>query len=265
MCAFFKKNITLKSTQLFMLCIVFGVMSTRITAGTAGPSVSTEDYLRYLKQSHLILQLGGYWRNASSEQYIHIDDLIGDRFTVLDTKPKNGLFGVGYFIDGQEHTHFKMSYGLNWFYLPQTRTAGMVFQENEFRNFSYDYNITQYPLYIVAKSIINTDFSNHHLALNMGIGPNFMKTSDFQQHAILSNNITPIPVPIFSGKTNTVFSATAGAGIQVANVFGKAPLECGYQFFYLGQGKFNILNDQVKNTLKTGQLYANAVMCSILV
>ncbi len=231
-----------------------------------GSAASSEDYLNYLKQGQFTLQLGVYARNESSEQYIHIDGMAGDRFTVSESNPRNGLVGVGYFVDAGEYGRFALSYGLNWFYLPKTRTAGIVLQENEFANLSYAYNVTQYPLYAIAKSTISTAFPNKTLTLNAGIGPNFMHTSDFKQQSIpTESNFISLPNQIFSGKTTTVFSATAGAGIQVAEFFGKAPLACGYQFFYLGQGQFNVLNNQVQNTLKTGQLYANAVMCSILV
>ncbi len=235
-------------------------------AGTTGPDFSSQDYLNRLKQGHIALQLGFYWRSESNGQYIYIDSLIGDRYTVSQTSPRNGLAGIGYFVDGGHYSHFDMSYGVNWFYLSKTRTSGFIFQENQFRNLAYAYHITQYPLYAVAKSTIDTVFSGYQISLNAGIGPNFMQTGGYRENSILTgNNVVSIPGVNFSGKTTTVFSATAGAGVQVAEVFGKAPLNCGYQFFYLGQGKFNVLNDQIQNTLKTGQLYANAVMCSILV
>ena len=33
-----------------------------------------------------------------------------------------------------------------------------------------------------------------------------------------------------------------GLGIKLNQVFGEAPLKCGYHFFYLGQDKFNVLS-----------------------
>ena len=53
--------------------------------------------------------------------------------------------------------------------------------------------------------------------------------------------------------------------IKLNHIFGEAPLECGYRFFYLGQGDFNVLTNQVLTTLNTGTAYANAVICSITV
>ena len=219
-----------------------------------------------LKDGHLSLQLGGYWRTKASDQFIYINDLIGDRFTVANTTNSNGLVGISYLIDGQEKERFKMNYGLNWFYLPKTGVTGTVIQEDLFGNLSYHYDIKQYPLYAVAKSIIDTPSPNRKLTLDVGIGPNFIVTSHLQERSIPNNNETnTIPDNIFSGKTTTAFSAMLGAGIQLNHFFGNAPLECGYRFFYLGQGKMNRINDQVINTLQTGTLYANAVMCSITV
>ena len=47
------------------------------------------------------------------------------------------------------------------------------------------------------------------------------------------------------------------------HLFGERPLECGYRFFYLGQGSFNIINNQVTTALNTGNVYANALVCSV--
>ena len=63
--------------------------------------------------------------------------------------------------------------------------------------------------------------------------------------------------------TTTAFSATAGIGIKLNNVIKTIPLECGYRFFYLGKGHLNTLSDQVLNTLKTGDDYANAIICAV--
>ena len=72
-------------------------------------------------------------------------------------------------------------------------------------------------------------------------------------------------VKTYSGRTTAAFSAMAGVGIQMNNVFGHAPLECGYRFFYLGQGNFNKLSNQLINTLSTGNSYANALLCTLTI
>ena len=215
-----------------------------------------------LKQGHVLLQLGGYWSVQGAQQHIDIQDLIGDEFTVTQHNGSNGLVGLGYFVDGQKKERFNIVYGINAFYLAKTAVNGNVVQENLFTNLSYRYNVAHYPVYAVAKALIKTKSPKHLLTLDVGIGPNFMWASGFQEASLGSNTI---PDTIFSSHTTTTFTATVGAGIQFKQFFGEAPLECGYRFFYLGQGDFNKQTNQVMNPLNTGPAYANALMCGIRV
>lgn len=215
-----------------------------------------------LKHGHAVLQLGGYWSIQGSQQHIDIQDLVGDEFTVTQHNGSNGSVGLGYFIDGQEKERLKMVYGINAFYLAKTGVKGNVIQENLFTNLAYQYKVTHYPVYAMAKSIIKTKSPKHALTLDVGIGPNFMSASGFKESSL--DGIT-IPDNIFSGDTTTTFTATIGAGLRFNQFFGRAPLECGYRFFYLGEGHFNKATQQVVNTLNTGAAYANALMCSIAV
>jgi len=243
------------------------------TAFSASQSVNSSSFLSNyshflsslsskLKHGHAVLQLGGYWSIAGSQQHIAIQDLIGDTFIVTQNGGSNGLVGWGYFIDGQEEERFKMSYGINAFYLPKTSVAGNVIQEDLYTNLAYRYQLTHYPMYAVAKSTIKTKYPRYDATLDVGIGPNFMQAQGFNETSL--DGIT-LPDTIFSSHTRTTFTATVGAGIKVNHFFGQVPLECGYRFFYLGQGHFNEATNQVLNTLNTGQVYANAVMCSITV
>ena len=216
-----------------------------------------------LKHGHAVVQLGGYWSIQGKAQHVNIEDLIGDDFTVSSNNSSNGLVGLGYFLDGQEKSNFKMSYGVNFFYLPKTGISGTVVQESLFTNLSYGYNVTHYPVYAIAKSTIDLNSTRYALTADIGIGPNFMSVGGFQEQS-LDNGVT-IPDHIFSGRTTTTFSATAGFGIKLNHVFGEAPLECGYRFFYLGQGNFNVLTNQVVTHLNTGAAYGNAVMCAITI
>ncbi|CDZ77340.1 hypothetical protein BN59_01623 [Legionella massiliensis] len=215
-----------------------------------------------LKQGHVIIQFGGYWSSQGQAQHINIQDLVGDEFTLTKHKRSNGLVGLGYFLDGQETSFFRMSYGINAFYLAKTGVVGDVIQENLFTNLSYHYNLRHYPVYAIAKSTIKTKFPKYALTLDAGIGPNFIKADGFKEHSL--DGIT-IPDNIFSSHSSTTFSATAGFGVRINQVFGQAPLECGYRFFYLGQGSFNKANNQVLNRLKTGSNYANAIICSMII
>ncbi len=223
---------------------------------------STARMFNYLKQGHTQLQLGGYWGSQGKAQHINIDGLIGDDFTVSNSNNSNALVGLGYFIDGPVKPTFNLSYGLNFFYLPTTSVAGTVVQEGFFTNLSYRYNVTHYPLLAIAKSTIDLHSTRLALTVDAGIGPNFMATKGFQERSL--DGIT-LPDSMFSGKTTTTFSATAGVGMKFNQVFGETPLECGYRFFYLGQGHFNVINSQVSTTLKTGNAYANAMVCSLTI
>ena len=215
-----------------------------------------------LTHGHGVLQLGGFWSNQGKAQQININGLIGDYFNVTDRKGSNGLVGVGYFIDGPDIKQVNMNYGINWFYLPKTGVKGTVLQEQTFTNLSYGYNVTHYPLFFVAKSTLHTKFPKKNVTLDVGIGPNFMSTSNFHEASLGANTI---PDRIFSGTSTTTFAATVGLGLKFSQFFGSAPLECGYRFFYLGQGNFKALTNQTLNTLNTGPSFANAVMCSITV
>lgn len=221
------------------------------------------DLKHALTHGHGVLQLGGYWNTQGHAQHIDITGLAGDEFSAPTPKtPGSGLVGVGYFIDGKDNPVFKPSFGLNWFYLGPTSRSGTVTQENLYTNLGYRYKVTNYPLYAAVQSTFKTHSSKYDMTMNAGIGPNFMTTSKFSEQSLGANTI---PDQIFSGTTTAVFSATAGIGIKINQVFGASPLECGYRFFYLGQGKFKALNDQINTILNTGEGYANAVMCSFTV
>ncbi len=244
--------------------MIFYQVSMRLISIAALLSITTQafsfDFKNQLTHGHAVIQLGGYWGDEGKQQHISIENLIGDNFTVTNRQSGNVLAGLGYFVDGQDKDLFKMVYGVNAFYLAKTRISGDVVQENLFTNLSYGYNITHYPVYAVAKSIIKTKSPRYAVTVDLGVGPNFMHTSNFREHSL--DGVT-IPDNIFSGQTTTTFSVMTGLGIKINDVFGNAPLECGYKFFYLGQGGFSANNTQVLNTLNTGNDYANALMCSI--
>ena len=214
-----------------------------------------------LKRGHIVVQAGGYWSHQGKAQHIDIDGLIGDEFTLSKRNGSNGLVGLGYFIDGQHLERLQFSYGVNFFYLPKTSVSGTVAQEDLFTNLSYGYHLSHYPVYAAAKAKTKLPVSNLSLTVDAGIGPNFMRTGGFAEHS-LDGGIT-IPDNAFSGHTSTTFSATAGVGLELASVFGTMPLECGYRFFYLGQGRLSKNTDQIINNVHTGRAYANAVLCAV--
>lgn len=224
-------------------------------------SAISDSFISSVKRGHAVLEVGVYQGTQGKSQHINIDSLIGDNFTVSDHQDTDGLIGLGYFIDGQSYRATKFSYGINAFYLARTTVSGNVVQENLFNNLSYQYNLTNYPVYAMVKT--TTDFDTGKLALivDAGIGANFMHVYGFNETS-LDGGIT-IPEKPFSSNTTTNFSATIGAGLKINHALGKYPVELGYRFYYLGEGNLDINNSQVINHLKTGNAYANAFIISV--
>ena len=213
-------------------------------------------------QGEIPLQVGGFGSSQGTAQNINIQGLIGNQYTVNNNNQGSALGGVGYFIDVWDKDMFQLLFGANAFYLGQTSVNGTVVQEQLFTNLAYSYNIQNTPLYFDAKAKIKTGSEKYNLVVDAGIGPNFMRTSQYREMPL---NSYTLPDNAFAGQNQTVFAATAGVGVRINNVFGKFPVECGYRFFYLGQGQLQMNNSQLLNTVSTGSSYANAGICSIIV
>jgi hypothetical protein len=208
-----------------------------------------------------VLQLGWFTATQGKSQHIDIQGLIGDDFSVNKSSDQNLLVGVGYYFDGLEIPQLSIQYGINVFYLAPTKVRGNVTQENLFTNLSYHYSRTNYPLFFAAKALIPC--SRHYdFTIDLGVGPNIVSTGDFKEKS-LDGGITIPDAHLFSGKNAVVFSATAGLGWRINNIWENCSLEIDYRFFYLGQGELKKINSQVKNTLRTGNSHANALFISI--
>ncbi len=212
------------------------------------------------KRGTIVFQVGGFNASQGNAQNIDIEGLIGDYFTVNNGRASNVLLGLGYYFDGFEKDQFSLLYGVNALYLAHTSVQGDVIQEQLFTNLSYHYSITNYPIYAAAKMFIKNSNGKNDITFDLGIGPNYIRTSHFAERS-LDDGIT-IPEDAFSGQTSTALSVMAGFGIKFNKLLG-LPCELGYRFFYLGQGSFKKNNDQFLNTLKTGNNYANALIFSI--
>lgn len=210
-----------------------------------------------LTQGQKVLQLGGYLNHSGKEQFIGIEDLIGDRFTVSKHHDGNLLVGFGYLFNHPVKETVQLSYGINAFYLTKTYVKGQVIQEDLFENLAYQYGISHFPIYAAAKASINNG-----ITFDTGIGINILTTRSFQEKSL--DGMT-LPDHAFSGHSQATFSAMAGFGLKMNNVFGRAPLECGYRFFYLGQGEFRKQTNQLLSNLSTGPTYANALVCAVTV
>lgn len=219
------------------------------------------------KYGSIVVQVGGFNVYQGKSQHVAITELVGDDFTVTKHNDYNFLLGLGYFINGPDDTYINCSHvlfntmiGINAFYLPKTYVKGEVIQEDLYNNLSYKYSVTNYPVYLTAKALFKTPDDHFNITVDLGAGPNFIQAGGFSEKSI-DGGIT-IPDHIFSTKTNVALSATAGIGVQFNNIIPQVPFECGYRFFYLGEGQFNTATS-LTTTLHTGNGYANALMCSV--
>lgn len=207
-----------------------------------------------------VFQVGWYTATQGKSQHINIEGLIGDDFSVKKSSDQNVLIGLGYYFKGPNLAQTSLLYGVNAFYFAPIKVKGDVTQEDLFTNLSYHYSRTNYPIYLAAKALIHCT-CNTSITLDLGVGPNFAYTHGFKEHS-LDGGIT-IPDPnIFAGKTKAVFSATAGLGWRINNLIRNFSFEIDYRFFYLGKGELKKNNSQLRNTLRTGNSYANALFVS---
>lgn len=208
-----------------------------------------------------IFHLGWFTARQGKSQHLDIQGLIGDDFSVTKSSDQNVLVGVGYFFDWLNVGQVCLKYGVDFFYLGPTKVKGHVTQENLFTNLSYQYSRTNIPIYLALRAFIPC-WQCYDIVLDLGIGPNIMSTGHFKERS-LDGGITVPDEHLFSRKNRIDFSATAGLGWRINNVLGCRSFEIDYRFFYLGQGKLKKVNSQARNTLRTGNSYANALFFSI--
>ena len=207
-----------------------------------------------------VLQLGWFTATQGKSQHVDIQGLIGDDFSVSTSSDQNFLVGAGYYFDGLEIAQTSLLYGINAFYLAPTKVKGHVTQEDLFTNLSYHYSRTNYPIYFSTKALLHC--GSQDVTVDLGIGPNIVHTKGFKEHS-LDGGVTIPDAHLFSGKSVVAFSATAGLGWRINHVFENFSCEIDYRFFYLGQGKLKKSNSQLRNTLRTGYSYGNALFFSI--
>jgi hypothetical protein len=224
------------------------------------PVVSHAFDLESLKHGTVPVQLGFFGLSGVKAQNINIQDLIGNQYSVKNNDSTNGLVGIGYYVDGLEKENLQLSYGVTGYYMGKTAVTGYITQEHLFTNLAYQYDIQNAPVYLAAKAKIKNNTDRFNIIFDAGIGPNFMKTSHYNEGPLTNYSQ---PDNAFTAHNNVAFSAMGGVGIRLNNVFGKAPLECGYRFFYLGQGQLHANNPLLLNTINTGETYANALVCSV--
>jgi hypothetical protein len=250
---------------VLMCCATFTLPP--LFAGSAGPekppSTTPASPAWTMPPSHAVVSFGVYLTRPRGEQHINIQGLIGDNFLADENRHSNGLVGVGYFLDAKDTAWYNLSVGANLFYLPKTFITGEIQQEDILTtNHAYLYTVRHYPLYADFKLKLKVFPEKQSLIFDAGLGPNFMKTAHFQERSI-----RPVALPNygFSGQNSTTLSVTAGIALRLEHVFGEAPLECGYRFFYLGHSNLVSDSTQVLDRLSTRNIYANAVVCSFII
>lgn len=252
-----------KGIRIFLVCASFFVATDSFAVGIKQSNCSDSQasfFSRFdLMCAHVIFQTGIFNASQGKAQNIGIDGLIGDQFTVSNHNDQNVLLGLGYYVDGMKKEKFNIQYGINAFYFPHTTVQGDVIQENLFTNLSYRYAITNWPIYLAAKSIFNVS-NRYDITMDLGVGVNIIQTDYFREKS-LDDGVT-IPDNAFAGQTNTVFSASVGIGIKFNKVFGQLPIEVGYRYFYLGKGFLVKQSSQFASNLSTGNSYANALVVS---
>lgn len=218
-----------------------------------------------LAHGKFAFQLGAAYTHAGKPGHIGINTLIGDNLSVTSHNDIKPLIGFGYYVNGSNYSLADMQYGLNAFYIPDAGVGGNVTQENTFNNLSYGYNITNIPILLDAKAELHTRHPSVTPTFDIGLGPNFLQTSNFTEHS-LDGGVT-VPDNILQGSTKLTLAATIGIGMKFNNVkiYRDSPLECGYRFFYFGQGNLSRSSNQVTNTIKTGNDYANTLLCSVAI
>ncbi|MBA3536617.1 MAG: hypothetical protein H0T84_08415 [Tatlockia sp.] len=245
----------IKGMKLFSLASC--LFSTFIaTAGDMGVQAPIAD-----SRGELSFSAGYYNAEVGRTQHIDIVDLVGNNYRVNKKNDGSYLVGVGYLVNGGNYSWLNMAYGVKAFYLGQTKVRGVVEQENIFTNLSYRYNLSHIPIYAMARAMIGPGSKSYAFTLDAGIGPNVMVTSSYDERS-LDGGIT-IPDYAFYGHIKTKFSATAGVGVKFTNLINAAAIEIGYRFFYLGQGDLRPRTNEILNSLKTKDIYANAVVLTL--
>lgn len=208
-----------------------------------------------------IVQLGKFVTTQGKSEHVGIDGLVGDAFRVKKSSDHNSLYGIGYYFQGCNLAIAGLAFGVNAFYLAPTKVKGVVLQENRFSNLGFEYSRTNYPIYLAARGMLCCPLP-WDIVVDVGVGPNIVRASNFKEKS-LDSGITIPDGPIFSRKSITLFSATAGVGLRMNALLTNLSFEINYRFFYLGQGRFNKASGQLKNTLHTGNHYAHALLFSL--
>lgn len=223
--------------------------------------VSSSLFAEDLKKGHVLFQLGGFRIAQGKSQFIGINGLVGNDYTLSQHQDASMFLGLGYYRDDIPRKLIQFAYGIDAFLFPKTFVSGEVIQEKLFKNLNYHYGVIYVPMYAAIKAGINQSSKKYAITIDFGVGPDLITTKGYIEHS-LDGGVT-IPDNAFSGRTTMALSTMIGIGIKINNALSRHSIECGYRFFYLGQGKFDKNTNQLMDSLKTGDAYINSVLCTL--
>src|SRR5262245_50594191 len=127
---------------------IFLLVSSVAAAGEMGAQAVTVPWY-YGEPS---FSVGYFNAREGKAQHINIAGLIGNTYTVSKKSDDNCLLGLGYLFHGWNLDRYNLAYGIEAFYLFNTKVRGTVVQEDLFTNLSYRYKLTHIPIYAIARA-----------------------------------------------------------------------------------------------------------------
>lgn len=225
----------------------------RLSLLTASLLLASQAYsFDFMKDSDLVFQLGAYFADIGESQYIDNTDMTTTHYSADAGSTSSALLGLGYYLPGVNNDTFTLDYGINAYYLFATTAKG-DFAEDVPGGMTgeYSYNISHVPVYAAAKLNFKNPTKTCAFTMDVGIGPNFMTTRNYEDN------------DAFSGETTTSFSATGGIGLRFYQLVGPLDFEAGYRFFYLGQGSLSKEGYLIEDDLNTGDITASALVFAL--
>jgi hypothetical protein len=200
------------------------------------------------------IDVGYFSAHEGQAQHINLSGLYGNDYSVNRATPQNFLVGTGLYFPSKLSN---LDIGLNVYYFNTTGISGEIKQEGLFNNLSYNYNVINIPIYVSLLKEIPIKNKPYSLMLHTGIGPNIIALYNYSETPLTSYTLSN---HTFTSSTKAQFSVHAGLGVQLKEQF-----ECGYRFFYLGQSHLKTSNPGVLNSLQTSNMYANSLICSLII
>jgi len=217
---------------------------------------------RFTHRKYATIQLGFFNNNNQNTgaQSVLINRSTEYQYLPTDQQKINLLVGLGAYLNAFEKEYYLVDYGVNAYYFLTNYVNGVIYVNQNSKNFNFKYNYYNIPVYASLKTEVKTRMERLAFTGDFGIGPNFSQTSNISETSIAPAVLALNP---YNGKSQVNFSLMIGAGVKFKDVLKSNSVECGYRFFYLGAGGFKTINPALQNNLTTGIDYQNAFLCSV--